>query len=272
MIFKLFKNLATLASLVALSTFANAQDWKPSGPITLQVGFGAGGSTDTLARVIGKSLEAQTGWDIIVENKPGGGGVAMFSVLATQKPDGHKLGIGVNLPILMQLSLRGDKIPFKADDFDYLATIATAPLSIIANADAPYNSFKEYIEYVKKNGKGKVGFDAGPQKFLIMAAANKSGVKLSLISHKSAAEIMQSILGGHVDIGFSAGTHIKYLESGKIKLLAVATNDRHSYAPDVETMVEQGFGNSVEPFFILLLQKAMPMTLKPLWLRCWLMH
>lgn len=254
--FSFIKKAIAVAAILAIASVASAE-WKPNGPLKVQVGFGAGGSTDTLARVIGKALESQTGWNVIVENKPGGGGVAMFSVLANQKADGQTVAIGVNLPILMQLALRGDKIPFKITDFDYLATIATAPLAIVAKADAPFNDFKEFIEYAKKKGSGTVGFGAGPQKFLMMSAAKQADVKLRLVNNKGGAETLQAILGGHIDIGFAAGAHIKYLEAGTIKMIAVATSKRHTYAPDAKSLVEQGFQHTVEPIFYIATSKGL---------------
>ena len=97
--------------LAIISTVAFA-DWKPSGPINLQIGFGAGGSTDILGRAIGKEIEDQYGWKVVVENKPGGGGIAMFTKIAVAKPDGLKIGMGVSMPTLINLVMRGDKLSF----------------------------------------------------------------------------------------------------------------------------------------------------------------
>ena len=78
---KIIKYLLGICFSVIISTAAVA-DWKPSGPINLQIGFGAGGSTDMLGRAIGKEIEDQYGWKVVVENKPGGGGIAMFTKIA----------------------------------------------------------------------------------------------------------------------------------------------------------------------------------------------
>ncbi len=254
----LMKKVTTLAAAVMLGCLpVAAADWKPSGPVTIQVGFGSGGSTDSLGRAIAAEMEKQTGWDVIVENKPGGGGVAMFSGLVRAKPDGRKIGMGVTIPTLMNLALRGDKLPFKVDSFDYLATVVLAPLAIVAPKDAPYNTFAEFVAHAKKNGGGLIGFDAKPQEMMMRAVNQTEQAGFEYVSHKSGAEIIQGLLGGHIQIGFGAGAHIKYVKSGQLKMLAVATQTRQDYSPDTESLIEQGYPYSVEPYFYLAAPKGL---------------
>ncbi len=244
-------------SLFFVSTLARAE-WTPDGPLHLQIGFGAGGSTDTLGRLIASEIEEQMGWEVIVENKPGGGGVAMFSGISQAPADGQTIGIGVNIPILMNLVLRGDKLPFNADSFDYLATVTVAPLAIVAKADAPYNDFRELVAWSKENDGALLGFDAKPQEMTIRAInANNEG-QFKLVSYKSGAESVQGVLGGHVAAGYSGGAHIQYVNSGDLKVLAVATADRHGYSPDTMTLREQGFDYAVEPYFFLAAPRGLP--------------
>ena len=125
--------MAVFTMMVAGSAMAG---WKPDGPLTLQIGFGAGGSTDTMGRVLAKVMKDQTGWNIFAENKTGGGGVAMFTGIAKMPPNGKVIGLGVNMPILVNLVRRGDELPFDLDSFDYLGTIAKAELALVAAADA----------------------------------------------------------------------------------------------------------------------------------------
>jgi tripartite-type tricarboxylate transporter receptor subunit TctC len=245
----LIKAAATAITL-ALPGTAFAQ-WSPSGPITLQIGFGAGGSTDTLGRAIAAAVEESTGWDVIVENKPGGGGIAMLSTLVNAKPDGLNIGMGVTVATVMNLAMRGDTLPFKIDSFDHLATVVMAPVSIVAPKDAPYDTFQEFIAFSKENGGSLMGFDGGPQRLIMQAINNTAGSQVELVSNQSGAEIITGLLGGQLDAGFSAGEHIQYLKSGDLKMLGVATQERHSYSPDTQTLVEQGYPYSVEPYFYL---------------------
>lgn len=250
--------VAALAAAIALPGAALAE-WKPAGPITFEVGFGAGGSTDTLARAIASAMEDQTGWDVIVENKPGGGGVAMFSGLVKAKPNGQRIGMGVTLATQVNLAERGDKLPFKIDSFDYLATVVLSPLALVAPADAPYNDFKELVEHSKANGGALMGFDAGPQRMMMLAVNKTSDAGFELVSNQSGAETMQGLLGGQLQAGFGAGEQIPYLKSGDVKMLAVATQTRQDYSPDTTSFIEQGFPFSVEPYFYI----AAPAGLDP---------
>ena len=232
-------------------------DWQPDGPITLQVGFGAGGSTDTLARAIAAEMEESTGWDVIVENKPGGGGIAMFSQLVGAQPDGMTMGMGVTIPTLINLAERGDTLPFKADSFDYLATVVVAPLAVVAPADAPYNSIEELIAYSKGNGGALVGFDGGEMRLMMQALNNTEAAGFELVSYESGAEIIQGLLGGQLQAGWGAGAHIQYVGSGDLKMLAVATQDRQGYAPDATSFIEQGYPYSAEPYFYIAAPKGL---------------
>lgn len=247
---------AGLAAAVALPGAAFAE-WAPAGPVKIQIGFGAGGSTDTLGRAIAAEMEAQTGWDVIVENKPGGGGVALFSSLVRGKPDGLTMGIGVTTPTLMNLAKRGDSLPFKVDSFDYLATIVLAPLAVVAPADAPYNTIPEFVEFSKSNGGALVGFDGGPQRLLMLAVNNEAGSQFEMVSNKSGAEIVQGLLGGQLDAGFGAGAHIQYVASGDLKMLGVATPERHGYAPDIPTFIEQGYDHSIAGYWYIAAPKGL---------------
>jgi len=259
---RLTKRIATSAAVLAALAVspAHAADWKPSGPVTLTVAFGAGGMTDTLARLLADQMKKNTGWNMVVKNRPGGGGVAMFASLSRAKPDGLNIGIGVNMPIVMQLIVRPAKIPFRIKDFDYLGTVVWAQLAIVAPKDAPYSDMKGFIAYAKKASKPvTVAHDTKPQAMIMRAIAKSAGFKVKMVPHKSGAETMQSLLGNHVDIIFGGGSHIPYYQAGKVKVIASVNQRRHGYAPTVGTLVEQGLNYYVDPFFYI----AAPKGLKP---------
>ncbi len=256
------KNFATAlvlaAGVSALSATPAAAEWTPSGPIKLQIGFGAGGETDTIGRAIAASVEASTGWDVIAENKPGGGGVAMFTGVNSAKADGLTLGMGVSMPILINLVLRGDKLPFTLDSFDYLATVTRAQVALVAPKDAPYDDVAGLVAWAKENGGAVIAFDAKPQEMLLSSIAKAEGVEFGKLSTKSSAESVQNVLGGHVQAAFAAGAQIPYVESGEMKLLASANATRHSYADSVPTLVEQGWDIYTDPYFYIAAPAGLP--------------
>ena len=255
-----------LISVAALSVILSpamglSEDWAPKGSIKLQIGFGAGGSTDTLGRIVAAKVEENTGWNVVVENKPGGGGVAMLSGLMNAKPDGSTLGLAVNVPILINLAKRGDQLPFKIDTFDYIGTITKGEVALVAKADAPFNDIDGFIALAKKK-KLAIAFDAITQQMIMSAVKNQAGVEFKFVKHKSGAEQIQSILGGHVDVGCPAGAHIKYLQSGDLKMIAVFGKERYSYATETKTLIESGYNYYLDPYYYLAAPKGLPADVK----------
>ena len=243
----------------ALLTFTlplSAEDWKPNGTLTMQIGFGAGGTTDTMGRVLAKVIEDQTGWNVVAENKTGGGGVAMFTGIAKMPPRGRVIGLGVSMPILVNLVRRGDELPFDLDSFDYLGTVAKAELALVAAADAPFDDLPGLIAHAKEQGNMPVAFGAPPQKLLMDVAARETGATFNMVTTKGGAESMKLILGGQVLAGFSSGEHFPYAEAGSMKVIASANAERLSYAPDVGTFVEAGVNAYVDPYFYLATTKG----------------
>ena len=255
---KLKSKLVALAAsaVMALSAPAMAQDWKPDGPLTIHIGFGAGGSTDTMGRVLANVMKENTGWNIVVENKPGGGGVAMFTGLSQRPADDKTIGMGVSIPVLVQLVQRGDQLPFDIDSFDYLGTVAKAELALVASKDAPFDDLEGLIAYAKEQGTLPVATMAPPQVLMMKQTMSTTGAEFNLVTADGGAEVMKLILGGQVLAGFGSGEHYPYLESGDMKVIAGANQARLSYAPEVKTFVESGINAYVDPVFFLAMKSG----------------
>ncbi len=239
------------AAFMAVVTPLAAEDWKPSGTLKLQIGFGAGGSTDTMGRVLANVMEDQTGWNIVAENKTGGGGIAMFTGIAKMPPRGQVIGLGVNMPILVNLVKRGEELPFDLDSFDYLGTISKAELALVAAKDAPFDDLPGMIAYAEEQGNLPVAFGAPPQKLLMDVTARETGATFNMVSTEGGAETMKLILGGQVLAGFGSGEQFPYLEAGTMKVIASGNADKLSFAPDVGSFVDAGVNAYVDPYFFL---------------------
>lgn len=243
---------------LALTVASTAQaEWAPKGPLTIEIGFGAGGSTDTIGRIVAKVMKEQTGWNVIAENKPGGGGIAMFTGIANRPADGQTIGLGVNMPILVNLVTRPGEMAFNLDSFDYLGTAGRAQLAMIARADAPFDDIAGLVEYAKANNAA-IAFDAKPQELAMRKVMQAAGVEFQFLSTKGGAENVQLILGGQAIAGFEAGEHLPFLEAGQLKMIASMNNERHNYAPDTPTLVEQGYPIYVDPVFFFAAAKGTP--------------
>lgn len=244
------------AAAITLSGPASAE-WAPDGPLNLQIGFGAGGSTDTIGRVVADVLKEQTGWNVVAENKPGGGGVAMFTGIANRPANGQVVGLGVNMPLLVNLATRPDAVQFDLDSFDYLGTAARAQLALVARADAPFDDVAGLIEYARENNAA-LAFDAKPQELAMRKVMEQADVEFQFLSTKGGSENAKLILGGQAIAGFEAGEHLPFLESGELKMIASMNDTRHNYAPDTPTLPEQGFDIYVDPVFFFATTAGTP--------------
>lgn len=255
-----FRGFMTAALTVAGMMVAGmaSAEWAPKGTLSLQIGFGAGGSTDTIGRVVAKVLKEQTGWNVIAENKPGGGGVAMFTGIANRPADGTIIGLGVNMPLLVNLVNRPEKLKFDLDSFDYLGTASRAQLAMIARKDAPFDDVAGLIEHARANGGAALSFDAKPQELAMRYVMQQAGVEFQFLSTKGGAENVKLVLGGQAIAGFEAGEHLPFLEAGQVKMIASMNNTRHNYAPDTPTLQEQGFDIYVDPVFFFATTKGTP--------------
>ncbi|AUQ52483.1 putative protein in bacteria (plasmid) [Phaeobacter inhibens] len=249
---KIMRTIMGLAIGTVLSvSSAMADDWKPDGTLRLQIAFGAGGSTDTMGRVLAQTIKENTGWNIIAENKTGGGGVAMFTGIAKMPPRGLVIGLGVNEPILVNLATRGDQLAFDLDDFDYLGTVAKGQIAAVAAANAPFSDLASLSQHAKANGSVAVAIETEGQKALMEAVAAKDGVTFKYVTSSGAAESLKMILGGQVQVAFGSGEELRYLESGDMKVLAGAGQGRLSHSPDAKTFAESGYDIFIEPVWYI---------------------
>ncbi|NQV55323.1 MAG: tripartite tricarboxylate transporter substrate binding protein [Rhodospirillales bacterium] len=252
----IFGVLAMLAAPVAHSA-----EWKPSSPITLTIGFGPGGSTDTLGRVIANHIEKSKGWTVVVKNRGGGGGTVMLASLMRQNPDGLNIGMAISLGVILNVATRKDT-PFQLDSFDYLATVTTGHLVLVTKTDAPYNDIKGLVAFAKKNGGAAVASNGKSADMILRAISKKEGVSIRPVPTKGGAEVMKQVLGGHVAAGFDGGRHMKYLAAGTVKVLATMNRSRHPGALNQPTLTEQGYPFPVEPTWFAAAPAGLPKDVK----------
>lgn len=251
-----FKHALAVVALVT-TPMAWSADWKPSGPITLEVGFGAGGSADTIARVVAKEVEDQQGWRIIIDNKPGGGGAVMAGSLIRKPADGQRIGLAISEAMIFNLATRPDN-PYSLEDLDFLGTAGIAPISLIAKPDAPFDDIQGLVAYAKANGGATVAVPSKGTELLIRHIAKQSGAAIRPVPASGGSVVLQQTLGGHVTAGFDGGAHVKYVQDGELKVIAAATQVRHPEAKDQPTVSEQGFDAGYqEPSFVFFAPKGL---------------
>lgn len=234
--------LALLACTLG-SAVANAQSW-PTRPITLLVAFPPGTTTDFAARAIAQELTKQLGQTVVVENRTGGGGVIAALSVAKAPPDGYTLMMTTIGPAVLR-PLIDTKVHFDpVADFTPIALAGEAPNLIAVSPHLGVNTISELVAYAKRNpGKVTIGHSGpGTMGHLIaLLFASEAGFDANYIAYGGSPPIITDLGGGHIDVGSIAyGASV-----GAAKILAVTTEERVSFLPDIPTMRESGFPNVI---------------------------
>jgi tripartite-type tricarboxylate transporter receptor subunit TctC len=232
-----------LALLMACSLgTVSAQAPYPSQAIRLVVPYAAGGVPDTVARFMSQGLQERLGQSVVVENRPGGNGSVAAATLTGAPADGYTLLVtdsamlSVNPLFFKQLAYNPQK------DFVPVALLARAPLFLAVHSDIPVTTLREFIDYVKAR-PGQINYGSsgiGSTHHLTMEAV-KSALDLNMthIPYRGTGQSVPALLGGHVQVLFSAYPSLKgAVESNRVKLIATNGAQRSPLAPDVPSLAE----------------------------------
>jgi tripartite-type tricarboxylate transporter receptor subunit TctC len=238
-------------AIVVSPSIVRAQSF-PSRPIRLICPWTAGGTTDVVVRAIAESASKALGGSIIVENKPGAGGIFGAVELANAKPDGYTLA---QLPISVFRIPHTQKVAFDPlKDITYVACLTGYTFGMVVQAESPIKDFAGLISYAKENPEkftyGTPGTTTTPH-LIVELFSRKAGVKMTHIPFKGVAEGMQALIGGHV-MGHSDSTGWgPFVDQGRARLLATYGSKRTKRWPDVPTLQELGYQTmSDSPFGI----------------------
>jgi tripartite-type tricarboxylate transporter receptor subunit TctC len=232
-------SLCALTAAFLCGSFAAAADDYPSRPITLIVPYPPGGGVDTMGRIVGQKLSVALGQQVIIENRPGAGGMIGTRAAVKATPDGYTLVI-----TLTGLSLGPNPGYDVAKDIAPIGLIAFTPLIVVAHPSLPATSLADVIALAKKEpGKLAVGTPPPPTINYFAAEMFKlaAGVDISIITYKGTAPLTNDLLGGHVLLGFNTiPASIGNIEAKQLRPLAVTGTARAPVLPDVPTSAEAG--------------------------------
>ena len=241
------KKIATVSLTLAMATTlaagaAMAQAW-PERPVRMVVGFGAGGGTDIIARIMAQPLSEILGQPVVVENKPGAGGTIGADFVAKAPKDGHTIfmmnnGHAVSATLYKSLPYDSEK------SFAPVSLVATMPLVITANKDLAATDGKSLITLIKSQ-PGKIRFASvgvgSTQHFAGLVFRNMSGGEIRHIPYRGTPAAIAAVRGGEVELLFEvAAPVVGQIKGGELKALAVTSAKRFPALPDVPTVAEAG--------------------------------
>ena len=238
------RRFATLAGAAALAApmVARAQtSWKPDKPITIYNPFAAGGVTDVHMRLLGEIVGKTLGQQVIIDIKPGAAGTLAPAMLLNAKPDGQTLAVmsinTLRYPHYQQTSWN------PLTDFTYITVLSGYTMGIVVRSDSPWKTFQDMIDAGKKDpdkynyGTSGVG---GTGQLMMIEVEQATGAKFTHVPYKGGAEWMQALMGGEIQFIADAAQWAPFVDDGKCRILAFATEQRIPRYKDIPTMTELG--------------------------------
>ena len=230
---------SAIAATVAFS--GAAQAGYPEKQVSYIIPFGPGGESDITARHQQPFFKKLYKQDLIISYKPGGGGTVGWSQLNGKKGDGYTI-MGINLPHIILKPLQKD-VGFTTKDITGVYMFHYTPDALLVKEDSPHKTLADYIAHAKKNPKQVItsGSGKGSANHLAQVTLdNLAGIKTTYVPFKGTGKAVAAILGNQVEAEWGY-TSVGAKHEGKLRMLAVATEERHPRFPNVPTFKELGF-------------------------------
>ena len=229
-----------------LASTGLAQDW-PQRPVKIIAPFAAASTPDTFARVLAEYLRKRVGQPVVVENRPGAGGMIGTDAVAKAAPDGYTLGVSIVGP-LVNNKLLYKQMPYDPDrDLAPITIAVTQPSILVVPADRGIHNLAELVRELKRR-PGKMNYASigvGSLSHLTMElVALRSGTEIVHVPYPGSSQAVTALLAGDVDMGcLPALSVVTQIRAGKLKAIGVSTAKRSSQLPDVPTLKEQGLAD-----------------------------
>jgi tripartite-type tricarboxylate transporter receptor subunit TctC len=236
--------VGALLMMATLATPVFAQNW-PDRPVRIIVPFGAGGSADTLARVVADHLSTTFKQQFVVDNRPGAGGVIGAQAIASAPPDGTIIGV-TNLSILSLVPVINPSVTYHPlNDFTHIAYVAGAPVALAATPAIGVRTLPAFIDYANKLGRpitfasSGVGSDGH---LMGEAIALATKIKVEHVPYRSTSQALTDVVAGHVAFStLTLSSTAQFLRAGTLTGIAVSSPERMPDNPDIPTFKELGY-------------------------------
>lgn len=226
------------------ATAQTSQDWKPTGPIEIVVGFAPGGGADTSARLVADKMSEKLGVPVRIVNKPGAGsGLAMQSVKSAPA-DGHTIALATPTPMSINHVFNADPGYDPIKDFAAIGTILTTPYAMITSKELPGNNIQEVTKQLRANHQkySAGGVPNGREHIMTWLFLKHVGINLPYAPYKGGALAQVDLLAGHIHLKFDTlGTILDDVQSGRVNLQVISWPEKLPQFPNVPTFAELNF-------------------------------
>ena len=236
--------LLLAVALLFPGTLAAQTDTYPSRPIKIVVAFTAGGTTDIIARIVGRKLTDAWGQQVIIDNRPGAGGNLGSNVVAKAPPDGYTLLIGSVGPLAINATLYPNMPYDHLKDFVPICLVASVPNMLVVHPSVPVHSVKDLVDLARakpgslnygSTGNGTTGHLSGE------LMNERAGINLVHVPYRGATAVTD-LLGGQVQLMFATiPSVIQHVRAGTLRAIAVTSSRRSPALPEIPTIAETGY-------------------------------
>ena len=234
----------------------------PTRPVEIIVSYGAGGSTDFVARAVAQKLSEKLGQPFVVLNRPGASGTIGIKTAMAAKPDGYTLYVGYTSETVVVPQISKTATYSVVDDFEPIAVTGLVPVVLIVSKNVKADNLKDFIAEVRANpGKYTYGGSVGSPPHIMGAWMNKvRDLQVQHIPYRGGAQGITDVIGGHLDMFYGGVAVAKpAIEGGSVKALAVTGETRSAALPDVPTFKEAGVPEfDLASWTVMLAPKSTP--------------
>ncbi len=242
--------------ITAGSSFAQQY---PTKPINLIVTFAPGGTLDTSTRILAAKAEKFLGQPLIVSNVGGGAGSVALGQVVKKRPDGYDIASCTSTGLIRIPQLRA--VPYSHDDFIPIMHFASVQSGVVVKSDSPFKTFKDLIEYARKN-PGKVNYATSgvgsPMHIGMEYVAEKEKIQWTHVPYAGGAPGLAAVLGGHVTAMSDSTEWLPHVQEGSLRLLVTHGERRMKSFPNVPTLRDLGYDFINETVFMIAAPKGVP--------------
>ena len=260
---RLRRNLLTVGLLALASASSYAADAYPAKPITMVVGYPAGGSTDLVGRLVADGLAARLGQPVVVENLGGAGGAIGAQKVANAPADGYTIMVGANNELAIA-KLINKAVKYQASDFTPIGLVGSQPMVLVASPKAGVNNATEFLSLVAKNpGKYSYGSSGiGTALHLAGELIKEQGhLQMTHVPYKGVAPLTTDLVGSNIEFGmFVLSSGLPHIKAGKVVALGTTEAKRSAITPDIPALSElpQLKQVDINSWFALMAPKGLP--------------